>query len=126
MGESGTVAYLFRQRGVITLAKSERSTDAAELAIIESGAEDYETTDEGFIVYTDPKALQLVKEALEAAGFTIEAAEQRFEPNQTVPITDEKTAAQILRIMDALEDLDDVSNVTSNFDIDETILNTLN
>lgn len=124
LGESGSVAYLFQQRGVITLAKSGKDSEAIELAIIDSGAEDYDETEETFTLYTDPKTLSHTKERLEAAGLTIEALEQRFEPVQTVHISDEKTAGQILRLMEALEELDDVSSVSSNFDIDDNLLQT--
>lgn len=122
LGESGSVAYLFSLRGVITVLSSDMSAEEIEMAIIESGADDYEATETGFLVYTDPKSLQATKQALETAGLTIDNAEQKFEPSQTVTISDEKTAQQIIRLMNALEDLDDVTDVVSNFDIDDSLM----
>ncbi len=126
MGESGSVAYLFEQRGVITVAKNDKPDEELEMAIIESGADDYEVSEDQFLVYTDPHNLNDVKVALESNGLTVENAEQKFEPRQTVNITDEKTAGQIVRLMSALEELDDVSDVVSNFDISDDILSGLN
>lgn len=122
LGESGSVAYLFRQRGVLTIDKGEKDNETVELAIIDSGASDYEVTSDIYEVYTPPGEIQAVKEALERSGMVIKSAEIRYEPNQTIEIRDEKTAGQILRLMEALEELDDVSEVVSNFDIDEGLL----
>lgn len=122
LGESGSVAYLFKQQGVITVAKNDQSSEAIEMAIIESGADDYQAFDDHFLVYTDPKSLTDIKAALEQQGLSITGADQSFEPVQTVAISDEKTASQILKLMSALEELNDVTDVVSNFDIDETIL----
>ncbi len=126
LGESGSVAYLFKQLGVISLTAGDRLAEEVELAIIESGAEDYQPTEEGFLVYTDPKNLELTKQALEAAGLNITGAEQKYEPTQTIEITDSKTAQQIIRLMNALEDIDDVADVVSNFDIPDGLLTELN
>jgi YebC/PmpR family DNA-binding regulatory protein len=123
LGETGSVAYLFQKRGVITVEAAGKSADDLEVAVIESGADDYELLDGELAVYTDPKELQSVKVSLEAAGLPIAQAELRYEPNQTIQITDPKVASQIIRIMNALEDLDDVTNVTSNFDVDEATMN---
>jgi transcriptional/translational regulatory protein YebC/TACO1 len=92
------------------------------MAVMETEATDYEETDEEFLVYTEPKSLMSVKQALEAAGLNVTNAEQKYEPSQTIEITDEKVASQIIRLMNALEDLDDVSDVVSNFDINEELL----
>lgn len=125
LGESGSVAYLFKQQGVLTVEKSDRPTDELELAIIESGADDYELTEDETIVFTDPKSLNSTKEALETAGLTVTNAELKFEPTQTIEIADEKVAGQIVKLMTALEELDDVSDVVSNFDIPESVLEKL-
>lgn len=121
LGESGSVAYLFAQQGVITVDSGNVSTDDLEMAIIESGANDYETVDGVTTVYTDPKDLNNVKEALEAASLTVSQAELRYEPNQTIEISDEKVASQIVRLMNAIEELDDVTNVSSNFDLTDEV-----
>lgn len=125
LGESGSVAYLFKQQGVITVGPSDDGIERVEMAIIESGAEDYTVTNGGFIVYTDPKALMSTKQALEEANLTIEGAEQKYEPRQIIKITDEKIASQILRVMNTLEELEDISVVVSNFDISAELLSTL-
>lgn len=122
LGESGSVAYLFRKRGVITVGTENKTADDLEMAVIESGADDYELTESELTVYTDPKDLQTVKTTLEASGLSVSQAELRFEPNQTIQITDPKIAGQIIRILEALEDLDDVTNVTSNFDADKAVM----
>lgn len=122
LGESGSVAYLFKQQGVITIEKGDKSIDDIEMAIIESGAEDYSDDGDVFTIFTDAKQLESTKNALESSGLTITSAELRFEPSQTVEVTDEKTAGQILKLMNALEDIDDVSDVYSNFDINESVL----
>lgn len=126
LGESGSVAYLFKQQGVISLAKEAKSTDEIEMAIIDSGADDYEESDESFIVYTDSKSLEATKNSLENAGLNITEAELQYLPQQMIPVTDEKTSGQILRLLHALEELDDISTVSSNVDIDEALLARLN
>ncbi len=122
LGEAGSVAYLFKPRGVITVAKEANKSEEIEMAIIESGADDYQETDEGFIVLTDPQHLTTTKAALEAAGLSVIGAEQAQHPTQTMTITDEKIASQIVRLMNALEELDDISNVSGNFAIDDALL----
>ncbi len=121
LGEAGSVAYLFNNKGLITITSDGKSTDELELAIIDSGAEDYEITDEGYTIYTDPKSLESTRQSLESAGLNITNAEISYVPSQTITISDEKTANQIIRIITALEELDDISEVISNFDIDESI-----
>ncbi len=121
LGESGSVAYLFKNQGVITLANTE-PLEEIELAVIDSGADDYESSDAETIVYTDPKNLTATKQALEAAGLEVTGAELKNEPTQIIEISDEKIASQLLRVMNAIEELDDVSDVASNFDISDELL----
>ncbi len=122
IGEAGSVAYLFQLRGVITVAKTYKSIEELEMLIIESGAEDYEENEENFTVYTDPRDLQDIKQALETAGLTVLNAEQTFEPKQTIEITDEKIAGQIVRLITALEEIDDVADVASNVAMSDEVL----
>lgn len=121
LGEAGSVAYLFKNQGVITVNNT-KPIEEIELAIIDSGADDYELNETETVVFTDPKGLESTKQILEAAGLEVTGAELKFEPTQTIEITDEKTAAQLLRVMNALEELDDVSDVASNFDIADDVL----
>lgn len=122
LAESGSVAYLFAQRGVIGLASNDHADDEVELSIIDSGASDYEKNDNIYTVYTNPKELKRVKDSLETAGLVVTDASIRFEPEQSVDITDPKTVSQIIKLLEALEELDDVTNVTSNMSVDDTIL----
>lgn len=122
LAEGGSVAYLFTLKGALTALKNSLSNEELEMAIIDSGAEDYELLGERATILTSPRDLQPVKERLEAAGLNITSAEQKFEPSQTVEITDEKTAAQIIRLMESIEELDDVTEVVSNFDIQNELL----
>ncbi|HEY1074813.1 MAG TPA: YebC/PmpR family DNA-binding transcriptional regulator [Patescibacteria group bacterium] len=118
LAESGAVAYLFQPRGVMTVAGGD--AEAMEMAIIESGADDYALSDDSAVVYTDPKEVMAVAKALETAGLTASDVEQTMEPVSTIMISDEKTAKTLVAITELLEDLDDVSSVYSNFDIDES------
>ncbi len=119
LGESGSVAFLFDKKGVIVTANA---NDDLELAAIDAGAEDVQPDGDGFEITTEPKELFAIKSALEAAGAQIEQAETRLIPQTTVEISDESTAKKIINLIQALEDDDDVSDVSANFDISEEIL----
>ncbi len=112
IGEKGSVAYQFDRKGVI------RVTGTGEdllLQILDAGAEDAVEEGEETIVYTDPKALAKVRQALQDAGLDIVEAELSFVPNNTVTVSDEATQGKVMRVMEALEDLDDVTNTYTNF-----------
>ena len=100
--------------------------DELMLQLLDAGAEDIESDDQDgsveSIVYTDMKDLAKVRDALKDAGVEIMEAELTYVPNNTVEVTDQATAGKIMRIMDALESIDDVSNTHVNFDIDESLL----
>lgn len=121
LGESGSVGYLFKQFGVLTIDTDTNQKEEMELAIIEAGALDYQPTDNGFMVYTEPKNLFSTKETLESAGATVTTAEQRYEPNQLLTVNDAKTAKQIIKLITALEELEDVTNVASNFELGDQL-----
>jgi YebC/PmpR family DNA-binding regulatory protein len=123
LGTTGSVAYQFTQRGLIIIAATDM--DAATMAAIESGAEDVEEGEGQLIVYTKPADLDLVRKGLTAVGYEVEKAELSFEPNTTVEVTDEATARKILRMMDALDELDDVTATYTNFDIAPELLEKL-
>lgn len=120
MGGQGSVAYLFEQKGVI-ICKSGADKDELSLIAIEAGADDIDDSGEQLIIYTQPNKLEAVRDAL--GENNVESAEVKQEPSQTVVVDDESKAKTILNLMEALDDLDDVVEVTSNFDIPEEVLN---
>lgn len=120
LAESGSVAYLFKQRAVLIVSFN-LSADEAELAMIEADVEDYQPVDDGYIVYADSKQLATTKLQLEKAGLTVESAELKFEPTQTIQINDQSTADQIMKVVSALEELDDVTDVIGNFALADSL-----
>ena len=120
LAESGSVGYLFKKRGQIVLENVD--TETAELAAIEAGAEDFEIEDGQVFIYTDPKELEHVRRNLVTAGFESNEVSFEFHPTTTVPITDERLSERIIKLATALDDLDDVTKVSSNFDIPENLL----
>ncbi len=120
IAEPGSVAFQFARKGQITVA-FEGDADEALLAALDAGAEDAQEADGKLYVYTDPKALHAVREQLAASGLTVEAAELIYEAQNTINIADADTARKVMKLMDALDDLDDVVATHGNFDIDESI-----
>lgn len=120
MAEPGAVAFQFEQKGVIVVTAED--TDEAMLVAIDAGAQDIEEEGNTLTIYTNPKALNDVKQQLEDAGIKTDLAELRMEPKQEVPVSDEDTARKVLNLVEALEDLDDVANTYSNFDIPAEVL----
>lgn len=119
LGEPGSVGYLFSQKGLI-LAKG--SEDDVMLPALEAGAEDIEKAGDGFVeVITTASELPAVRKALEDSGVGIESADVTQMPASTVPVG-EPDARKILRLIDALDDLDDVQAVFSNYDIDDAVM----
>jgi YebC/PmpR family DNA-binding regulatory protein len=118
---SGAVAWQFSPRGLITIARDARPADDVALAAIDAGADDVDTSDaERVEVYTEPGELQRVRTALERAGWAIESAESTMVARNLVEL-DTDRARQNLRLVESLEDLEDVQRVTANFDIPEDI-----
>jgi YebC/PmpR family DNA-binding regulatory protein len=122
LGTSGAVAWLFERRGVVLVAADGADEDELTLAAAEGGADDVSRDGSSFQVTSAPESLPAVREAVEAAGFVIESAELTMVPKTTVEVGDESAAKKILRLMDALEENDDVQDVFSNFDIPERVL----
>ncbi len=122
LGTSGAVAWQFERRGVVLVAADGVDEDELFLAAADGGAEDLEQDGDAFQVTSAPEALATVREAIQAAGFTIESAELAMLPKTTVAIDDEGKARQLMRLIDALEDNDDVQEVYANFDIPEQVL----
>lgn len=122
LGESGCVAWMFDQKGLIQIPADTTDEESVMMACLDAGAEDI-TTNEGVIeVTTQPNNLATCKEALDAAGIEYTSAEVTMIPQNTIRVEDHKEAMQILRLMDALEDNDDVQQAHANFDIPEEIL----
>lgn len=122
LSESGSVAWMFEKKGVISFLKEKVNVDDLLAVALEAGAEDLQE-DESFVnVITNPKDFGDVKEALENAGFQFERAEITMNPTTTVKIEDKETAKKVLRLIEALEDHDDVQEVYSNFDIEESLI----
>ena len=121
LGEPGSVGYLFQPKGLIAAAGEE---DEVLLAALEAGAEDIRETGDSWEVITPPRAMAGVRDALEESGLAVESAEVTQLPISEVAV-DRRTAPRVLRLMDALEDLDDVQSVFSNFEISDEILEAL-
>lgn len=119
LGEPGSVGYLFEQKGLM-LARGDE--DEVMLGALEAGADDVREAGDGtFEVITNPSDLQAVRRALEKAGIEVESADVTQLPSNTVPV-DESKARQLLRLVEALDELDDVQAVHANFDIEDDVL----
>jgi YebC/PmpR family DNA-binding regulatory protein len=125
LGEPGCVAWMFDKKGVIVFDQDAVGEDELLEAALESGAEDVQPTESQYEVLTDPANFVEVKEALEARGFTPVFAELQLRPQTTVPIQEEERAQKVLRLVESLEDHDDVNNVFANFDIPDRVLEAL-
>jgi YebC/PmpR family DNA-binding regulatory protein len=121
MAEPGAVGWQFSRRGVI-LVPSSLDEDTVMTAALEAGADDIERDGDSWKVLTDPSVVYDVKDALDAAGIEVQSAESTMVSSTTIDVTDVNDAKQILRIMDMLEDNDDVQDVYANFDMDESIM----
>jgi YebC/PmpR family DNA-binding regulatory protein len=121
LGETGGVAWLFERRGVV-LVDGSADEDELMLAAAEGGADDIERDGSSWQITSAPEQLATVRAAVEAAGFTVDSAELTMIPKTTIEVDDESQAKKILRLVDALEDNDDVQEVYANFDIPERVL----
>jgi YebC/PmpR family DNA-binding regulatory protein len=120
LGEPGSVSYLFDKRGVIVVDASRYDEDDLIVAI-DAGVEDISLDDDVFEVVTEPGGLRTVREALEQAGVEIESADVTQRPKSRVPVG-ETDAARLIKLIDALEESDDVGAVHANFDVDAAVL----
>jgi YebC/PmpR family DNA-binding regulatory protein len=125
LGGAGAVAWLFKRRGVVVVPADGIDEDELTLAAADGGADDVERDGTSFQISSAPETLSTVREALERAGFGIEAVEVALVPKTNVTVEDEATARKILRLVDALEENDDVQDVYANFDIPEVVLETV-
>jgi YebC/PmpR family DNA-binding regulatory protein len=124
LGESGCVSWIFESRGVINIKAENVDADELALTAIDLGAEDVQVESGIVEVYTKPDALEKVRAALEAKKIAIESSELQMVPKTLVKL-DEKAANQALKLLDKLEEIDDVQNVYSNADIPDSVLASL-
>jgi YebC/PmpR family DNA-binding regulatory protein len=122
LGATGAVAWQFERRGVVLVAADGVDEDELMLAAADAGADDVERDGSTFVVSAPPEELARVREALESAGFSLESAGLSMVPKTTVAIGDESTAKQVMRLVEGLEENDDVQDVYANFDIPEAVL----
>jgi len=124
MGEAGCVGWMFKERGEVTIDRSPAvDEDNLMLAALEGGADDLDTSDEQcFTVICTPDKLEQVRDSLSGSGYRIASAEVTMAPLSTVAVTEREQAKQLLRLLDALENQDDVQQVYANFDMDAGLL----
>jgi YebC/PmpR family DNA-binding regulatory protein len=122
LGTSGSVAWLFERRGLVLVDADRADEDEVTLAAADGGADDVSLEGTSFQITAAPEELQGVRKALDAAGIAVESADVTMLPKTTVEIEDETSAKKLLRLMDALEENDDVQDVYANFDIPERVL----
>ena len=122
LGATGAVAWQFERRGIVLVPADGVDEDELVLAAAEAGADDVERDGSTFVVSSAPEELAGVREALVAAGLELESVGLSMVPKTTVAIADESTAKQVVRLVEGLEDSDDVQDVYANFDIPEAVL----
>ncbi len=122
LGATGAVAWQFERLGVIVVAADGKDEEELLLVAADAGADDVQEDGSSFQVTSPPEALSAVRAAVEQTGFTVESAELQLVPRTTVSIDDEAKARQVMRLVDALEENDDVQDVYANFDIPERVL----
>lgn len=120
MAEPGAVGWQFSRRGVVIVAGGDE--DAVMMAALEAGADDVTSDGDGFRITCDTSAVYDVRDTLQSAGFEVESAESTMVASVSIEVTDTDDARKILRIVDALEDNDDVQDVYSNFDISDELM----
>jgi YebC/PmpR family DNA-binding regulatory protein len=124
LADAGSVAYLFTRKGVVLVPHARLSEDDVLGAVLDAGAEEVNDLGEAFEVISEPTDLVAVRTALQSAGIEYESAESSFVPSVTVAL-DEEGARKVFRLIDALEDCDDVQNVYANFDVSDEIMETV-
>jgi len=122
LGEAGCVAWMFTKKGTIVFNKDDLTEEELMESALEAGAEDVEDQEDQFQVTTEWESFESVKAAFDEKGMQYEVAEVTMVPQTTVPIEDAKTAQQLIKLMNALDDCDDVQNAYANFDIPDELL----
>jgi YebC/PmpR family DNA-binding regulatory protein len=122
LGATGAVAWQFERRGIVLVSAAGVDEDELFIAAAEGGADDLGRDGTSFQIASTPEALASVRDAVESAGFIVESAELAMVPKTTVEIADESTAKRVVRLVEGLEENDDVQDVYANFDIPEEVL----
>ena len=122
LGSTGSVAWQFERRGVVVIDQAGVDADELMLIAADAGADDIDLDGDTYQVTVEPESFDPVKVALEAGGVAVESAELTMIPNNVVVIEDEAIARKLLRLMDALDDNEDVQGAYANFDIPEALL----
>jgi YebC/PmpR family DNA-binding regulatory protein len=124
LGESGCVAWLFDNRGVISIQPDGVDAEEITLKAIDAGADDFRVEDDGIEIYTDPGQIDAVREALEREKVAIASAETAMVPKTTLEL-ETKDTVTVLRLMERLEELDDVQRVYTNLELSDEALSQL-
>lgn len=124
LGETGCVGWMFKERGELSVERTDKlNEDDLMLAALDAGADDVDTSgEEAVIVICPPEKLEAVKNALCSGGYTVSSADVVMSPLSTAEVTDADTARNLLRLLDALENQDDVQRVWANFEMDTKIM----
>ncbi|MGP3916230.1 YebC/PmpR family DNA-binding transcriptional regulator [Nonomuraea sp. NBC_00507] len=124
LADPGSVSYMFNRKGVVIVPKNGLDEDTVLMAVLEAGAEEVNDMGDSFEVVSEAGDLVPVRKALQEAGIDYDSAESSFLPTMSVPL-DEEGAKKVFRLIDALEDSDDVQNVFANFDVSDAVLERL-
>jgi YebC/PmpR family DNA-binding regulatory protein len=122
LGTTGAVAWQFERRGVVLVSAAGADEESVLMAAADGGADDVELDGTSFVVTSAPESLSAVRQALEAGGFAVESVELAMVPKTTVAVSDESVARRIVKLVEGLEDTEDVQDVYANFDIPEDVL----
>ena len=122
LGTTGAVAWQFERRGVVLVSADGADEDELVMSAAEADADDVSLDGSSYVVTGAPDSLTTMRESLQAAGFTVESVELAMVPKTTVAVADESTARRIVRLVEGLEDTEDVQDVYANFDIPEAVL----
>jgi len=122
LGTTGAVAWQFERRGVVLVSANGADEEELVMAAAEGGADDVELDGSSFVVTSAPESLSDVRQALEDGGFAVESVELAMVPRTTVAVSDESVARRIVKLVEGLEDTEDVQDVYANFDIPEDVL----
>jgi YebC/PmpR family DNA-binding regulatory protein len=121
MADPGSVSYLFNRKGVVVMPAGDLSEDDVLMAVIDAGAEEVNNLGESYEIVSEATDLVAVRKAVQEAGYDYESAESNFLPSVSVPL-DVDGARKVFRLIDALEDCDDVQNVFANFDVSDEVM----
>jgi YebC/PmpR family DNA-binding regulatory protein len=121
MADPGSVSYMFNRKGVIIMSKGKATEDDVLMAVLDAGAEEVNDLGDEFEIISEATDMVPVRKALQEAGFDYDSADSSFVPSVTVPL-DVDGARKVFRMIEALEDLDDVQNVYANFDVSDDVM----